>query len=293
MAYDSREVLRRPDLNTRALFNRQARGERLSPADDRRIAERMGLEEDVLRRGGSVEAVLPRATSAAVAYNAGYGGMRPATPVSRVAGGAATNYGRLSVPMTPTAPTAPKPAMQPGATANPTPIPTAPRTFSRPLFSGESAMIDGRMVRGGPQPAAQSSLVPITGAEFEANAARNAAMRGVPRSPVTPVAREQSNPLTGTAPTAPQGATQDLSASLPTQFFGGDGRYRQSFRTQESANIYDSYVKSLFVNQQTAGEAAPMVQRARSELPRSSLGRPSSRVDDPQRKRSLSAAGYP
>lgn len=326
MAYATGATLDAPDLQTREAYLKLQTGGRMDRKDYRRLANRMSVEEENARTGGTAKGSLPRATDPAQAYYAGQASVRPMAPVARAT-------------PAPAAPAAPAPQPRPMA-----PQPGSPRLFSRPLFAGESGVLGGNLIEGG-QVQRVSPLQPSA-------VARSPQMAQVPSARITPPGREQSNPMTGTAPTIPQGATQDISAMNPNVYFGGNGAYRQQFRSPESAQIYDGYVRRLMQSAQpttpdaTAHVVAPVAPTAPASTPavprpktspnaptlagaqagnRPTMGswksfenigrrlfdaivpatdavgtplrrlsqQPSPRVDNPQRKRNVAAADYP
>jgi len=122
-----------------------------------------------------------------------------------------------------------------------------------------------------PQPVAQptgeresAAMEWTRGLASRGNQSAQLALYGFPRTssptpPVTTPAREMNNPMSAPTPVPNRSMTTDLSASgpwvSPQQFFGGTGPNRRGFQTQDSANIYDAYVRKLFGD----GNAAPAV----------------------------------
>ena len=269
-------VMDAPDPQVREAYRLFSSGQPITRAQQLRLKNRVDVENENRRTGGNQLGALPRATSiadaaaqgaASVAGGNPNGSLAPRTPVARApqsgVTGTAPGHGGIDVRSYAGSryggDTALVPGYQPHETNEQAAdnvlngragiaygSPAAPNITPRgnALNPGESAVIAGRAYQGNPTPAA---------------AAAPAARAAAPSPAITPPAREANNPLTGDAASVPPGQTQDLSAK-PSMFYGGMGDHRQGFQTQESADIYDGFVKRLFDTHspQEAASASPV-----------------------------------
>ncbi len=227
--------LQAPDLRTRSLMLQRQSGVALKPRESSRLAARMYAEDETKRQGGTMQGALPREPDVNEAYAAGRGAVTPRTLA--------------------------QPASAPSSALTRTPPATFEASAQRILqkrFGRAPGDNHVDISMGGPANPTPTPAAPAVSSLSEPSAAPA-------QPPVTPVARGATSPLTPTNSVA-QGTSKDISAqpagstsgaAAPTQIFGGTGQYRQAFKTQDSANIYDSYVRRLFGDSQQAQEGSP------------------------------------